>query len=340
MAFSTGKDSLFDEVRFKVSDADLVYYYLGVTEVPCLINSPLRQDNNPSFGLFSRDGTRIYWVDFATRERGGIIDLLALMWNYDNTKTLLKIKKDLPNFKNGATIGIHSHCSVRVNTPEHIDLQCKVREWRKYDIDYWASYGVPLEWLKYAEVYPISHKIVISNGQRYVFGTDKFAYAFIERKEGKITLKIYQPFNKNGYKWANKHDRSVISLWTKIPETGDKLCICSSLKDALCLWANTGIPAIAIQGEGYGMSETAISELKRRYKEVYILLDNDETGLADGEKLAKETRFTNLVLPQFKEGKDISDLYKSVGREKFLETINRLFKTKADEESDIFELPF
>ena len=83
------------------------------------------------------------------------------------------------------------------------------------------------------------------------------------------------------------------------------------MKDALCLWANTGIPAIAIQGEGYTMSDTAISELKRRYKEIYILLDNDEAGLTDSKKLAEQTGFTNLVLPNYGY-KDVSDLYKGL----------------------------
>ena len=145
--------------------------------------------------------------------------------------------------------------------------------------------------------------------------------------KSKCGRKIYQPFNKNGYKWSNRHDRSVISLWTKVPKEGDKICICSSLKDALCLWANTGIPSLAIQGEGYGMSDTAINELKRRFNKIYICLDNDEAGLKDGVHLANKTGFINVVIPQFKGGKDISDLYKVLGnKEQFKQTILSLFK--------------
>lgn len=344
MAFGTGKDSVsFDEITRSVSDADLVSYYLGVTEIPCFIHSPLRKDDRPSFGFYSRDGKRIYWIDLATREGGGIYDLLSQLWNCGYKEVLTRIRQDMKKFTNGARVGTCTPCTVRDidSHRSNTDLQCKVREWREYDIDYWASYGVPLEWLKYAEVYPISHKIVISDGQKYVFGADKLAYAFVERKEGKITLKIYQPLSVDKRrKWSNKHDRSVISLWTKIPEYGDKVVICSSLKDALCLWANTGIPALAIQGEGYGMSDTAVSELKRRYNQVYILFDNDKAGLDDGKKLAERTGFTNLVLPYFIGGKDVSDLYKSVGKEQFVKTINGLFNPETDDEDDPFRLPF
>ena len=149
----------------------------------------------------------------------------------------------------------------------------------------------------------------------------------MEFKEGRTTLKIYQPFNKNGFKWSNRHDKSVISLWTKVPKEGKAVCICSSLKDALCLWVNTGIPALAIQGEGYGISDTAIHELKRRFEKVYICLDNDKTGLKDAVILTKKTGFINVVLPQFEGGKDISDYFKALNNKKqFKQTILKLFK--------------
>lgn len=355
MAFSTGKNSVsFDEIKDKVTDSELVSYYLGITEVPCFINSPLRKDNKPSFGFYSNDGKRIYWTDLATRENGGIYDLLHLMWNCSYKEVLVRIQKDIDKFTNGAKVDTYTQSNVRntVTYKNNTDLQCKVREWRKYDIDYWESYGVPLEWLKYAEVYPISHKIIISDGKKYVFSADKYAYAYVEHKENKVTLKIYQPFNTK-YKWSNKHDRSVISLWTKIPDRGDRLAICSSLKDALCLWANTGIPAVAVQGEGYKMSNTAVSELKRRFTNVYILFDNDKAGLEDGEKLSKETGFTNLVLPIFEGGKDVSDLFKTVGKEKFKSIINqKIFNNNlfiylptdlsdcTEDKDDSFLLPF
>lgn len=333
MAFGVGKKSVsLEDVLSKVTEADILFYYLGITEVPCIIRSPLREDKKPSFGLYSIDGKRIFYTDLSTRDRGGLFDLLGQMWGCNYTEVLNKINEDIPKFIRGSHIKSIALCNV-VTTHDYgknIDLQCKVREWRDYDIEYWESYGISLKWLKYAEVYPISHKIVIKDNHRYVFGADKYAYAYVEHKEGKVTLKIYQPFNKNGYKWSNKHDMSVISLWTKVPEYGDKICICSSLKDALCLWANTGIPSLAIQGEGYKMSDTAISELKRRYKQVFILFDNDEAGLLDGEKLSASTGFTNIVLPKFEGGKDVSDRYHSLqDKSKFKEIINGLFINKS-----------
>lgn len=330
------------DILSKVTEADILSYYLGITEVPCIINSPLRQDRRPSFGLYSPNGKRIYYTDFSTKDRGGIFDLLGNMWGCSYKEVLLRINEDIPKFNGSASIHKYTPCTVKSVSSynKDTDLQCKVRDWRDYDIEYWRAYGIELNWLRYAEVYPISHKIVIKGNQRYVFLADKYAYAYVEHKEGKVTLKIYQPFNKNGYKWSNKHDKSVVSLWTKVPEFGNKICICSSMKDALCLWSNTGIPALAIQGEGYEMSNTAISELKRRYKEIYILLDNDEAGLKDGLSLSESTGFTNLVLPKFEGGKDISDAYKVLGKKKWLELIIPLFNSSRQEDEYEDDLPF
>ena len=320
---SSGKSSFtLDDVLRVASEAQIVSYYLGILKVPCIINSPLRQDRHPSFGLYSPNGTEINYIDFSTRDSGTIFTLLKNMWNLDYPEVFKRICQDFSKFNSKATVIKSSKCdTTSQESSSNIDMKCKVREWKDYDLEYWASYGITLPWLKYANVYPISHKIIVKDGKEFVFGADKYAYAYVEFKEGKTTLKIYQPFNKRGFKWANKHDRSVISLWTKVPKTGDKIVVCSSLKDALCLWANTSIPAIAIQGEGYGISNTAINELKRRYKEVYILLDNDEAGLRDGEKLSASTGFINLVLPNINGAKDVSDLYKSLENKKYFKNI-------------------
>ena len=327
---SSGESSVSLEDIYRVTtEAEITHYYLGISSIPCKINSPLRLDRSPSFGLFSPNGSRITWIDFSSGERGGIFDLLGKMWNTNFKETLARIYKDFSKFKGTTKIEPTGHVPMtpHISTGNNdVIMECKVREWRKHDIEYWGSYGISLEWLKYANVHPISHKIIIKKGQRYVFGADKYAYAYAEFKDGKTTLKIYQPYNKQGFKWSNKHDRSVISLWTKIPPTGDRVCICSSLKDALCLWSNTGIPALAIQGEGYTISDTAVSELKRRFKNVYILLDNDEAGLKDAKILASKTRFTNIVLPNINGAKDVSDLYLSLqDKEKFRKIIIGLF---------------
>ena len=312
-----------------LSEADIAAYYFNIKSIPCLISSPLRQDKKPSFALYSPNGTEVNYRDFSNNEGGRIWTLLTRLWNCSYPEARRKVFNDLGNKSLGTSVGIGDYKDRNIKINTFREVQCKVREWKPYDLEYWGSYGITLEWLKFADVYPISHKIIIKDGIKNVLGANKYAYAYVEYKEGNTTLKIYQPFNTSGFKWCNSHDRSVISLWAKLPAKGDKVCICSSLKDALCLWANTGIPSIAVQGEGYGMSDTAINELKKRFDIVFICFDNDIAGLKDAVKLAQNTGFTNVVLPPFEGGKDISDYYKVINnKEKFKTTILKLFNNE------------
>lgn len=325
---SIGKPYItIEQIKSKISDFDILNHYFGINKIPCIINSPLRIDNNPSFSLYSKDGINVLWTDFSTKQHGGTIDLLKEYWGESYKDVLEHLWEDLPNITNTNPNFTNTHRTYKVKSSSGFKLECKVRDWQDYDIEYWNSFGITLKWLKYADVYPISHKIVIKDDSRMVFPCDKLAYAYVEFKEGNTTLKIYQPLNTRGYKWSNNHNRSVISLWTKVPEYGDKIVICSSLKDALCLSCQTNIPAIAVQGEGYSISDTAVKELKRRYKQIYILFDNDNAGLTDSKKLAEQTGFTNITLPNINNTKDISDLYKSLeDKTKFKEIILNLFK--------------
>jgi hypothetical protein len=329
MAFSSGKKSVsLEDILEQTTEVNIAARYLNIIEIPCVIHSPLRTDNKPSFGIYTFDG-KVRYNDFATGEKGGLFDLLSQMWQIPYNEVLDKIAEDFLSHKDNKEITtkeVSGSTRTILKEKEKSKIEIKVRDWREHDIQYWDSFGVSLEWLKYADVYPISHKIITRGNKRYVFGADKYAYAYIEKKEGNISIKIYQPFNKKGFKWCTSTDSSVISLWTKVPKEGERICICSSLKDALCLWSNTGIPCLATQGEGYTMSNTAINELKKRFKHIYILFDCDEAGLIDGEKLSKQTGFTNIVLPKFNGGKDISDLYHSLkNKQKFKEIILSLF---------------
>lgn len=326
------------EIIDKVSEADIIGYYLGITSIPALINSPFRQDENPSFALYSPNGRDVNYKDYATNEGGGCMTLLMKLWKCSRSEVYSRIQKDLLLFNKVSCTQSALKNVKRVKVNEKCELQCTIRNWMKHDIEYWESFGIPFNWLKYAEVYPISHKIIIKNGKKMVFGADKYAYAFVERKEGKVTLKLYQPFNKSGYKWQNSHDKSVLGLWTKIPKTGDKVVICSSVKDALCLAANMHFPSVCLQGEGYPVSDTAIKELKRRFKEVYICLDNDETGIKDAKKLSEELDAINVVIPPFEGGKDIADFYKLRGKEAFINLFTRIFDEAYDKY--INTLPF
>jgi len=310
-------------------EASILTSVLGVTRLPCCICSPLRKDKKPSFSLYIDKKNHVRYIDHATNEHGSLMDLLMSYWGCTFIQALQRICA-LTEYQGHVQTDrkVHGH-TLKIREEKSI-IEVKTRPWQQYDFDYWSSYGVSPWWLQYAEVYPISQKIAIKQKDNSceasfnAFKADKYAYVFIERKNGKIYKKIYQPYNTKGFKWMSKMGHSVISLWTKIPEHGDKVIICSSLKDALCVACQLHIPTLALQGEGYDMPEKAISELKERYKKIYIAYDTDEPGVKDGKKLAEQTGFTQ-VIPDLGLQKDFSDYYKSLQNKDDFKQLSKLF---------------
>lgn len=314
------------EIFSKFSEVDvLTHIFPKITSLPCLICSPLRSDRHPSFSIYVSNN-HVYYKDHATQERGSLLDLLCQYWNCTFQQALDKL---CDMFIKKSSIEIKPKqikVLTRRESNEDTKIQIVARPWRDYDYEYWESYGITKKWLKYAEIIPISHKIITKKekGAKYIFPADKYAYCFVERKEGNLQIKIYQPYNTEGFKWCSKMDGSVIGLWTKIPEYGDRVIICSSLKDSLCISCQLHIPTLCLQGEGYDMSDTAINELKRRYKKVFISFDTDKPGIADSEKLAERTGFTN-VIPDLGDCKDYSDYYKKLENKELFKQLKELF---------------
>lgn len=303
------------ELHDIVSEEYICKLYLNIDSIPCKICSPIRHDKNPSVSVHNFDG-KVFFYDFSNRSWMSLFTLLSVIWCTDFSGAVDKVYEDF------CTKKIHSipinkgRSTVKKKSPFKMDVV--VREWRQHDVDYWNSFGISTNVLEWAYVKPISNVIFSNDDTRFAISADKYAYVFAEFKENRTSAKVYQPFNKKGFKWSSSHDSSVISLWSRLPSTGDRVCICSSMKDALCLMVHTRIPCIALQGEAYLMSDTAVNELKRRFCKVYVLFDNDEPGMKDAESLCSITGFTNITLP-YVDGtedvpivKDIAELYQVI----------------------------
>lgn len=335
MAFSQGSKTIdLDYILNNVGEANLLSYYFGISDVPCLINSPLRPDRNPSFSIYySSVSGKIVFKDFGNKEHGGVIDMIMKKYNIDFKQALNMLDRD----KDKIPI-IHPIVNNKVQRTSRkvfhsdVDLQCKVRKWKDYDFEYWETYGISPKWLKFGEIYPISHIIITKNGITNTIPADKYAYVYVEKKDGNPSLKIYQPFSTK-YKWSNKHDSSVWDLWTKLPDRGENLIITSSRKDALCIWENTGIPSTGLQAESYIPKDHVVQQLKDRFTNVFVLYDNDFSsdknyGRILGAKLSEQFDLKQIEIPEEYKSKDTSDLCKNYGRRQVKDVILKLIDIK------------
>ena len=326
-----------ESVLGKITELELAAYYIPeLSQIPEIIHSPLREDRHPSFRVYSPDGIKVKYYDYATTESGGIIDFIMWKFGCSFTEALERIDQDIVSFRSGH-IQIQSSSrfgktlQVRADAP-NIHIRTQMRNWEQRDFDYWNSYGVPKNWLLHADIYPVEYIFVISDtGFTRTVKADPYAYTFVERKDGKCTEKVYQPFNKEGYKWRSGHDGSVWDLWTKLPPQGDRLIITSSRKDALCIWAQTGIPSVSLQSETAGVKPQVLQELKDRFKEIFVLFDNDQHkeknyGRLDGERLCQQFGIYQIEIPSIYDCKDPSDLYHQFGGDTVRKVIYQLVR--------------
>ena len=328
---SKGNSSIsFNMLLKKYTEQEILEKYLRINKLPCLISSPFRIDSNPSFSIYVRNN-RIKYKDFATKEYGGLISLLSRLWN----KPVHDVINDIYN--DHATVIPLSAKSTRPSKifyshHEYCKNGYKIREWKQCDFDYWEQYGISKEWLDFADIHPISYIIIKKGNIKYNIPTDELAYVYIEHKDGNESIKIYQPYSKI-YKWRNFQDSSVWDLFDKLPEHGDKLIITSSRKDALCIWENTGIPATSLQSENCLPKSSVIANLKERFKNIFILYDNDFNGEKNwghflGKRIAETFQLIQIEIPRDQNSKDTSDLCKNHGRERVKEIINLLINQK------------
>jgi hypothetical protein len=305
---------------------DILNHYFGISTLPILINNPLRTDKNASLSVFLNDSDNVILKDFGSHKSYNLWSFLMKLWNLKYDEVLEKIIKDLKNI-NSTLYQLKSKNFYKKKHSKSI-LECKIRDWKPYDLQYWESFGISLPWLKFGEVYPISHTFITKDDKKYTFRAEKYAYAYVERKDGIVTLKIYQPKSINR-KWCNSGNASVWDLWSQLPKTGDKLFITSSRKDALCLWENTLIPAISMQGEGYIPKQSVIDELKNRFKNIYIFFDNDfdkeeNHGRQYAQFLSKMFNIPYIEIPDEYKVKDPSDFVNKYSRNELKQLVNKL----------------
>ncbi len=316
-------------------------HYYHVEKLPYLTNSPFREDNKKSLSFYVAQN-HIRCKDFATGENLSLLQFLEKLFKMTFDETLQKIKSEV-NFEfhtGNVEISADIFNVIKNTEPETLrrNAFCCRYEYKKGNISmtitkikpsykhikYWQDYGVDVKLLNKANVYPISGYTLYKDGEKMYPINVRFGFAFKETYNGEDIYKIYQPENKE-HKWYSLFGGNVISLWDMLPETGDKLVICSSLKDALCLYTQTGIPAIATQGEGYKIGNDTIKSLRKRFKKVYITFDSDEPGLKNTYRLAKETGFIPVPI-NFGTTKDFSDYYKSLENKEDFKSLKRYYE--------------
>lgn len=312
-----------------VSEEEIVLKYIGVEKIPCTINSPIREDPNPSLRVLRTNSGGVILYDFGSGISFSIYDLLSKIWDLNFNDVVDRIYNEMVIEKKVNTSIIRYNNKKNKSTKnDNAIYNVKIRKFRDYDLDYWGKYGITQSHLEWANIFPISHIFVSKQDRKSVIPAERYAYVYLEFKDKVPSFKIYQPFSDK-FKWMSQHDQSVWDLWDKMPPKMNLLFITKSRKDAVCIKANLGYNAISMQGEGYIPKNVVVSELLNRAKKIVILYDNDDTGIKRGKFIHELFNGSlNFVIDKSYGVKDISDFREKYGKDATINLINNFLENE------------
>jgi len=308
----------------KITDIDIYRHYIGKNvELGVKLKSFLRDEDDPSFGFFIGDSGEICFNDFLLGG-GDCVKFVQLKFGLNFHEALSKIAIDLKldhlfivkkTFKTESSYNpdTFEDRDKILSKANNFKLGKKSREWEARDLAYWLKFGIDHETLIKYNVEPISYIFI---NQKPILA-EKFAYAFTEFKDNVETYKIYQPYSER-YKWINNHNHSIWQGWNQLPGIGKTLIITKSLKDVMAISNILGIPSVSLQSESTFPKAHIIDELKERFKQIFILYDNDydkeeNWGRQLGNDISEAFYIPQIEIDEKYKAKDFSDLVAKFG---------------------------
>tara|TARA_R110001592_G_scaffold45643_4_gene145865 strand:- start:2203 stop:3180 length:978 start_codon:yes stop_codon:yes gene_type:complete len=265
-------------------------------------------ERTPSFCIYVDKTIMQYkFKDFSTGKSGNKVDLVKLILNLSFSEAMRRIVYDY---------------NIFVKSPEYkeekfvpqskweIDF-VNLRGWTTEDREYWLSFRIGKTILDTYNVKPIEYYNLVKQEAHEVKKLKidcRFCYGYFD-KNGEV-YKVYQPHSKKHKFFKAKQ---YLQGFDQLKFNQPYLVICSSLKDAMCL-KNMGynLEVLAPDSENTMIKPHIIEHLKKKYKRIITLFDNDDAGKAAIVKYAKVYGLNGMIFPT---AKDISDAMKEKGFE-------------------------
>ena len=317
----------------RFSEEQLMEYYLHVPVKKGLFRSTIRKDQRPTCSFYRNKSNTLIFKDFATGQHLNIFGVVQEMFHCNYFEALriiandMGIVRDKSLQKNSGKINEHP---VRMQDKETSKIQIEVQDFTDLELKWWAKYGITPEILKRFNVYSCKH--VFLNGQLVAKSQQHcpiFGYYGGKIKENEKTLELWRCYfpQRKTYRFLSNWPAKKLQGYKQLPKKGKLCVITKSMKDCLALYAY-GIPACAPNSEVVIPSEAIIKDLTNRFEHIFVLWDNDQTGVTFINKFKKQyPQLKYLIIPRHLEAKDFSDLRAKYGYKKTKEFIIQYLKS-------------
>ena len=325
---------------FNIS-TETIQYCIDTGKFIC---SPIREDVHPTFGFRYDNRGRLKGKDFAGYFWGDCFDGAALIIsrlenrkiNIANKGDFVYVLKHIMRTHNDIFYGgqIDTNLSnaikysldrVRRKKP---NIELVVRDWNRYDEEYWSKFGVSLPYLNRHFVYPVEQYYIeraVNPEPKYFYDVKDACYAYLlgHRKGYLPSIKLYFPFRQhNGTRFItnSNHLEGIYNLYYN---NYDFIIITKSTKDRLslgCTWESLSmgydkhplkIGFINIPHETYKLREIEYKWMisKLNYNgQLISLMDNDRPGMAEAQWLRKTYGIKPIIIPKELGAKDFAEL--------------------------------
>lgn len=312
-----------------IEEQEQVYEHYGI-ELYQRVNSPLRDDNNPSFST-KLVGDNVRWSDFGLGLKyKSVYDLVMEIEEVDFKQAANIIRRILSdNHKAGV---VHK---PRQQPKEKVLKVVPNDTWASFETDYWGIRDIDIHNCERNLIFPL--KLLFIDGKFICTSTKdnpKFIYYF--DKHDRRGFKVYSPLDKE-HKWLS-YNTSLYNLENEVTKLSDELIVFSSRKDRLVfdsLELNFDTTSTMSEGNFSGL----LRELPNlKYDNIYSFFDFElnEAGEKMAQKLyeqsggivkpiAPPTNTLNYLIS--KDIKDIDDLKVKGGDSLLREIVQTCIKT-------------
>jgi hypothetical protein len=286
------------------------------------IKSPFRDDDHPSFRIKVGTDGGLYHKDYGDATKAGnCINLVQQLFGLTYREAVEKIEADFGLRKGDKKYQriIEEHKKPENLKPREPDvLEIKPRDFTKEELAYWKQYEITKSELIANNVYSIGE--LRKNGELIKDYSLKFAYHYDPY------WKIYRPLVEKKWKWIWNNTPNDRMIGVEKVRGKNKVLVTKSHKDYLVL--SSIFPNVcSTQNESQVAINQQNIELLQTCKEVYIIFDNDRTGI-ESCKFYNQFGFRYWNVPQRyyqdTKSKDPSDIVKNYG----LGELVKLLKSK------------
>ena len=319
-----------------IDDYSIYSFYIGAElEMRTKYSSPLTTgDEDPSFSLFySKYKEDVIWFkDNSTGHDGDVFRFLMLYLGEPLKTVLLQINSDFGLGLNDEEMGEFKPSLIKPppirKTPTKIEVTLHEEETKEY-LEYWGNLEISKRTRDkfYAnDVYIIHYK----NDTHISIVVKELTISY----EILGCYKVYQPFADRKFKFRNNFLDIYVEGAIQLAFKSSFCIITKSTKECMFMWEHFSWEAVAGKSENTPINPYFMENvLLKRYKKVFIWLDNDTAGRnAQARYMEEYPRLIPVEFDSYIPDSDPTDLFlraKSVGRrEVALRYIKQLITTK------------